>query len=425
MNLKEIAEFTPEEVRQYAWKEAQINTRYVGWLDFCDCELFIRVYAFRETKSYGFQIREVIRENIEDLCARDMYLTGCSGWKVVYTPERKASSNWYGYNYYSIREEDFGVWAYENKVGVTYTILNLERLYEGKYKYCGYQNGNLFEYLRAYEEDPHIEFFGKLGIKPSKSLVKKCQKDKGFAHFLWQTKGEYYTPKAYIYAYDKKVDLDTAQEVVSEKAKSIHYARDFDQYIKGKNVDKLKIYRYCHKNNIQVWTYRDYLRAIDYLGLDFSDTKNLFPKEFRRMHDLRSHQYASKMAKDKKEAREKLAKDFISKNQELRFLESKRGTYLILLPNTIEDLVNEGDKLHHCVGEMGYDSKVANGFSIIAFVREKEKPGIPFVTVEYDIKKGKVIQCYGDHDSRPEEKVIKFVNKWGDHVRKELKASGI
>ena len=112
MNLKEIREYIPQAVRDYAWKEAQMNSRYVGWLDVCDGELFVRAYAFRETKSYGFQIREVIRENIEDLCNRDMYWTGCAGWKVVYKPERKRCNNWYGYNYYSIQEEDFGIWSY-------------------------------------------------------------------------------------------------------------------------------------------------------------------------------------------------------------------------------------------------------------------------------------------------------------------------
>ena len=112
------------------------------------------------------------------------------------------------------------MWAYEGKVGVHYTILNLDKLYEGKYKYCGYQNGNLFEYLRAYEKDPQIEFFGKIGIRPSKLLVSKCKKDKGFAHFLWQNKDDYFTPKALIYAYDHHIDCETAQEIISEKARN-------------------------------------------------------------------------------------------------------------------------------------------------------------------------------------------------------------
>lgn len=425
MNLKKVMEITPEEVRDYAWENAQINTRYVGWLDLCDCEYFLRVYAFRKTKSYGFQLREVIREDIEDVCTRDMYFTGYFGWKVVYKPETRSSSNWYGYTYYSFREEDFGIWQYQSRVGVSYEILNLNILYEGKYKYCGYQSGNLFEYLRAYEKDPQVEFFGKIGIKPSKSLIAKCKKDKGFAHFLWQNKDDYFTPKALIYAYDNHLDCQTAQEIIFEKARSVHYAKDFNIYIRGKKVDKVKIYRYCNLNHIQPWNYRDYLKAIDYLGLDFTDSKNLYPKDFKRMHDLRANEYASKKAQENKKAAKELAENFKNKNNELRFLESQEGSYLILLPNTLKDLKHEGSKLHHCVGKMGYDVKVVKGTSIIAFVREKETPDKPFVTVEYDIKKGRVTQCYGDHDSRPAETVINFVNDWADNVRKELKASGI
>ena len=95
MDLKKIIEYIPRDIKDFALKESVKNTKYVGWLDFCDGELFVRVYAFRNTKSYGFQLREVIRENIDDLIARDMYWTGCAGWKVVYKPERKSSSNWY------------------------------------------------------------------------------------------------------------------------------------------------------------------------------------------------------------------------------------------------------------------------------------------------------------------------------------------
>lgn len=421
MNLKKIIEYTPQAVRDYAWREAQMNSRYVGWLDFCDGELFIRVYAFRNTKSYGFQLREVIRENIEDLCNRDMYWTGCAGWKVVYKPERKRCSNWYGYNYYSIQEEDFGIWSYVERCGVYYTILNIEELYKGKYKYCGYQHGNLFEYLRAYEKDPQIEFFGKIGMKPSKSLVTKCERDKNFAHFLWQNKDDYYTPKALIYAYDHHVDCETAQKIISEKARSVHFKRNFYNELRGKKVDEVKIYRYCSTNKIQPWIYRDYLKAIDYLGLDFNDTKNLFPKDFRRMHDLRADEYASKKAREDAKEAKKLNKAFKEKNKEYKSLEFKKGKYCVLLPNGIADLKTEGKKLHHCVGKMGYDKKVVDGKSIIAFVRIVDEQTKPYVTVEYDIKRRKIVQCYGDHDSNPGIEVKKFADKWEEFVRKELK----
>ena len=51
MDLKAIREYTPAQVFAYAQREAQMNNRYVGWLDVCEGEFFLRVYAFRETKS--------------------------------------------------------------------------------------------------------------------------------------------------------------------------------------------------------------------------------------------------------------------------------------------------------------------------------------------------------------------------------------
>ena len=81
----------------------------------------------------------------------------------------------------------------------------------------------------------------------------------------------------------------------------------------------------------------------------------------------------------------------------------------------------EGKKLHHCVGKMGYDKKVVDGKSIIAFVRIVDEQTKPYVTVEYDIKRRKIVQCYGDHDSNPGIEVKKFTDKWEEFVRKELK----
>ena len=159
--------------------------------------------------------------------------------------------------------------------------------------------------------------------------------------------------------------------------------------------------------------------------MDLNDTKNLFPKDFRRMHDLRTNQYASKKARDSKEELKNLNKKFKEKNKVYKALEFEKGKYCVLLPNGINDLKVEGSKLHHCVGNMGYDKKVADGKSIIAFVRIIENQTKPFVTVEYDLKRKKVIQCYGDHDSNPGEEVKQFVNNWESYVRKELKVNGI
>ena len=46
----------------------------------------------------------------------------------------------------------------------------------------------------------------------------------------------------------------------------------------------------------------------------------------------------------------------------------------------------------------------------------------PFVTVEYSLQNHKVLQCYGEHDHRPNEDVLHYVNKvWLPYANKTLK----
>lgn len=52
----------------------------------------------------------------------------------------------------------------------------------------------------------------------------------------------------------------------------------------------------------------------------------------------------------------------------------------IVCPKQANDLVDEGKALHHCVG--GYIDSVAEGRSLIVFVRRVEEPKKPYVTVE-------------------------------------------
>lgn len=83
--------------------------------------------------------------------------------------------------------------------------------------------------------------------------------------------------------------------------------------------------------------------------------------------------------------------------------------------------MREGDILHHCVGRMNYDQKFAREESLIFFVRNVNSPDIPFVTVEYSLMNKKILQCYGEHDTRPDDSVMEFVNKkWLPFANKQL-----
>ena len=76
------------------------------------------------------------------------------------------------------------------------------------------------------------------------------------------------------------------------------------------------------------------------------------------------------------------------------------------------EMIDEGNKLRHCVGRAWYAEKMAEGKSAIFFIRKKEEPDRPMVTLELDLATGKKIQCYAVNDTFPGEKVDKFCKRW-------------
>ena len=93
-----------------------------------------------------------------------------------------------------------------------------------------------------------------------------------------------------------------------------------------------------------------------------------------------------------------------------------------MIPRSVDDLVHEGEYLNHCVGRMNYDQKMAREETLIFFVRNNDNPVTPFVTVEYSLRSHQVLQCYGYHDTKPDDKVLSFVrNKWLPFANKQVK----
>lgn len=414
--------YVPAQIMQIINQYDCTSSSYVGWLQRIDDDVILRIWAYRRTKKYGLEYREVIRAtpHNEGLICRDMYLPYASGYRVVYKPGRAKSNSWYGYNYYDYDESDFGKWDWMPKIGIRYNILNLDVLKDTQYKYCGYSGiGDFLNYIRLWIKYPETEYLGKMGIRPSVKLLQKAKKDKGFAKYLKkvsESDDKWYGVNTMIFAYDNGVSLENADKFCYEMASARRKMRGMTS-IQQAELDYKKVLQYCDKQKCTLYAYDDYIRACIGIGLDLNDTKNSFPKEFRRMHDLRINQWSSKQTKGKSKEFKKAAKLY-------KKFEISNKKYTILIPDGIRDLQKEGKELDHCVGKMGYDKKMIKGISFIAFVRESKKPDVPFVTVEYGIQDKKVLQCYGYHDSKPEQEVIDFVDDWGKKVKKEMMAQG-
>lgn len=72
------------------------------------------------------------------------------------------------------------------------------------------------------------------------------------------------------------------------------------------------------------------------------------------------------------------------------------GNYTVVLPKNIQDLVTEGNEMHHCVGS--YRDRVADGETLIVFVRHKDTPDKCYITAQINPINGRIGQYYLAYD---------------------------
>ena len=308
-----------------------------------------------------------------------------------------------------------------------------------EYKYSvlnRYPYNDVIKYLRVYEQFPQAEYFIKLGLQhlaTNKTLLKKAASDKSFRKWLIRNakllRNEYgnfpYFPSKVIQsAYKRNMTLLEMQRLEREGAEALRdysYKNTISRVIPEKEI--LSLLDYIKAQHTSLDSYADYIRACLFLNLDMSLPKNRYPHDFKRWHDIRIDEYKTARAlKDEEERKEMYRKFALIAEKYLPMQRDMKDAFIVVIAHSPADLIREGDMLHHCVGRMNYDQRFIREESLIFFIRNKETPDVPFVTMEYSLKNGKVLQCYGDHDTRPSEEVLNFVNrKWLPYAHKKLK----
>lgn len=80
-------------------------------------------------------------------------------------------------------------------------------------------------------------------------------------------------------------------------------------------------------------------------------------------------------------------------------------TYIVAMPSTCADMCKEAICQENCL--MEYVDRHASGKTTILFLRKKNKPNIPYVTIE--VKNSQITQVYGYCNTRPEKEVYQFL----------------
>ena len=95
---------------------------------------------------------------------------------------------------------------------------------------------------------------------------------------------------------------------------------------------------------------------------------------------------------------------------------SKEGL-AVIAPKTVQEIVNEGHTLHHCVHF--YAERVVEGECIILFIRKADNIDEPFYTVE--IRDNRVIQIRGKYNCGPTDEMKHFLSLWeGRKIKKAV-----
>ena len=126
-----------------------------------------------------------------------------------------------------------------------------------------------------------------------------------------------------------------------------------------------------------------------------------YPKNFRtEFHKVQIEYTARKASIDKQR--------FFRLHIEHENLKYENDDFLITIPKEPSDIEEEANILGHCVRT--YIKPMTEGRTLILFLRKKDEPEIPYVTLE--VKNNVLKQAYGTHDSKPHRKALDFLNEW-------------
>lgn len=145
---------------------------------------------------------------------------------------------------------------------------------------------------------------------------------------------------------------------------------------------------------------RDY--ASMHAKMDITEFKK-YPKFLKSNHDIINNEYKNyKQEYDAKVFSKKVRKELAFKCKE----------FLVVMPDSPNDIKEEGRQLSHCVGS--YIERIVKGETQILFLRVEEEVSLLTLEVRDEV----LIQAKGYGNRAPEKKEIEFIKKYAQ--KKEL-----
>lgn len=313
------------------------------------------------------------------------------------------------------------------------TMFQYSMLWE--YRWMIQEEVNPVDYLERYTEIPQIEMLVKMGltevvrelIRYRCGIVAHMESNridaflgirKEHVKLLTSRKGEIKLLRTM--QMEKRMNQRWTDEQI-EKLAQLEVQRDIHTVTEYMSIqqflNRVEKYAGCGYGNLcgiaeqslkhAAVTYIDYLNMRNDLEYDLTNTVYLFPRDLAAAHE--------KMVKEsnQKEAEQRMQKvkewfPLIKRNYRKlreRFY-GEDDEWIIRPAKDAGEIVLEGRRLHHCVGRDSYLRKHNDGISVILFLRHKDTPKIPYITVEISMESLDIVQWYGANNKKPDEKRI-------------------
>ena len=409
--LKKMEEIGPPDKRVGKRKD-----QFISIIELFEGKFLERTFAYRFDlrKKGGDRInrKEVMRciEGNTNKIFKDMYSTSF-GHYVIWNEKTRY---YYGCGY-SVTPDDH--WyriqsrimnLYPKKI---YTFDDCIKL-DPSIKYCGYPSvfessyvilRHFIEYISWYRVMPEIEMYAKYDILHMVSDSRFYNKMKKSEEFVK------YVRKNLKYIQEKHPNYPQILKAFksNEKIQIFYNRQEFINstgYAGNENILTKKVIDKIVEKYSSIHIYLDYFNAAKHFM--YMDTpKALYPDNLKEAHD----QYVSMMKAHQDEI---MTEGFKKAVEEWSWLNWRNKQLAIILAPNIASLSSEGQLLHHCVGTMKYDKRMAEGGNLILFIRKVEDPDTPYYTIEFDKENRKVIQCHGEYHLAPTAEIKDFLNKW-------------
>lgn len=210
-----------------------------------------------------------------------------------------------------------------------------------------------------------------------------------------------------IQTYNKTTSINRSVSDILRIAKKYEGREDLAFVLPDSRLRKLSKYldsmgSQKYERRSLITDYFDYMRSCESLHYDMASDIVLYSKNFKKAHDEAAANVKSRKLAEECRMIAGLLPDMHKK------YDFSNDTLLIKAPDSGQDIIYEGQALHHCVGS--YVPQVAGGSTVILFIRKKSIPDKPYVTVE--VKNDKVVQVRGFDNNMPEPDVNDFVEQF-------------